>query len=186
MNITAYQAELKKMIENRNGYLIISSVLLMLCLILSFIIILVAGRERIILSPPSLNKDTWVTSSSASPEYLSRMSLFFSELALNLTADNVDYQQELLLRYVDSSYYVALKPKLVAEADHIKKDHISTAFFPVDLKVDSKHNEAVVTGDLKSYVGDTALPTKRISYRIVYRFNSFTPLITLFEEVKNA
>jgi len=186
MNITAYQAELRKMIEKRNGYLILSSGLLILCLILSFVIIFLSGRERIILSPPSMNKDIWVSTHSASPEYFSRMTLFLSELALNLTADNVDFQQELLLRYVDSSYYVVLKPQLIAEADRIKKEHISTAFFPVDIKVDSRNSEAVITGDLKSYVGDTALPTKRVSYHVIYRFNSFTPLITSFEEVKNA
>ncbi len=186
MNITAYQAEIRKMIEQRNGYLVLSSGLLILCLILSFLIIFLSGRERIILVPPSMNKDGWISTQSASSDYFSRMTLFLSELALNLTADNVDFQQELLLRYVDASYYIVLKPQLVAEADRIKKEHISTAFFPVDMKVDSQHSEAIVTGDLKSYVGDAALPTKRVSYRMVYRFNSFTPLITLFEEVKSA
>lgn len=186
MNITAYQTELRKMIEQRNGYLVLSVGLLILSLVLSFLIIFLSGRERIILTPPSMNKDIWVSTQTASPEYFSRMSLFLSELALNVTADNVDFQQELLLRYVDSSYYVSLKPQLVAQADRIKKEHITTAFFPVDMKVDSKHSEAIVIGDLKSYVGDTVLPTKRVSYRMVYRFNSFTPLITLFEEVKSA
>lgn len=186
MNITAYQAELRKMIEKRNGYLILSSGLLILCLILSLGIIFLSGRERIILAPPTMSKDIWISAHSASPEYFSRMTLFLSEVALNLTADNVDFQQELLLRYTDSSYYSVLKPQLVAEADRIKKEHISTAFFPVDIKVDSKHAETVITGDLKSYVGDTALPTKRVSYHVVYRVTSFSPLITLFEEVKNA
>jgi conjugal transfer pilus assembly protein TraE len=186
MNLSTYQTEIRKMIEQRNGYLVLSSGLLILCLTLSFLIIILCGRERIILTPPSMNKDIWVSTHSASPEYFSRMSLFFSELALNLTADNVDFQQELLLRYVDPSYYAVIKPQLVAQADRIKKEHISTAFFPVDMKVDEKHAEAIVTGDLKSYVGDTALPTKRITYRFSYRVNSFTPLITLFEEVKNA
>jgi conjugal transfer pilus assembly protein TraE len=186
MNITAYQAEIRKMIEQRNGYLVLSTGLLFLCLILSFLIILLSGRERIILMPPTMKNDMWVSTQTASPDYFSRMSLFISELALNLTSDNVDYQQELLLRYVDPSYYVVLKPQLVAQADRIKKDHITTAFFAEPPKVDSKNSEVLIAGDLKSYVGDTPLPTKHVSYRIVYRFNSFTPLITKFEEVKSA
>lgn len=186
MNITTYQAEIRKMIEQRNGYLVLSSGLLILCLILSFVIIFLSGRERIILVPPSMNKDSWVSAHSASPDYLYNMTLSLSELALNVTSDNVDFQQEQLLRYVDPTYYVVLKPQLVAEADRIKKEHISTAFYLVDIKVNSKHTEAIVIGDLKSYVGDVALPTKRVSYRMAYRFNSFSPLITLFEEVKNA
>jgi conjugal transfer pilus assembly protein TraE len=186
MNINRYQTEFRKMIDQRNGYLVLSVGLIGLCIILSILVAFLIGRERIVLVPQSMNKNIWVSSSTASPEYLTRMSLFLSELALNVTGDNVDSQQELLLRYVDPSYYHSLKPELITEADRIKKDHISTSFYPVDIKVDDKLQEAIVIGDLKSYVGDTALPTKRISYRFVYRFNSFTPLITLFEEVKNA
>lgn len=186
MNINRYQTEFRKIIAQRNGYLVLSIGLIALSVILSLLVAFLVGRERIVLLPPSMNKNIWVSSQTASPEYFSRMTIFLSELALNVTSDNVDFQNELLLRYVDPTYYISLKPQLVAEADRIKKDHISTAFFPVDMKVNIQHHEAIVTGDLKSYVGDTALPNKRISYRFVYRFNSFTPLITLFEEVKNA
>jgi len=186
MKLSAYQAEIKKMIDQRNGYLLLSGGLLILCLILSLLIIFLCDREKIILMSPSMGKEVWVSNKNASSEYLSRMTLFLSELALNVTSDNVDYQQELLLRYADSSYYTKLKPELLAISDKIKKEHITTAFFPADIKIDCQHNEAVIVGDLKSYVGDTALPTKRVSYHFVYRFNAFTPLITLFEEVKNA
>lgn len=186
MNINSYQAELRKIIAQRNGYLVLAVGLLILCLILASMTILFSGRERIVLMPPSMKNNIWVANTSASPEYFSRMTLFLSELALNLTADNIDFQQELLLRYVDSEYYPILKPQLVAQADRIKKDHISTAFFPVDIKVDSKHATVIITGDLKSYIGDMALPIKRVAYRMAYKFNSFTPLVTKFEEVHNA
>lgn len=186
MKLSAYQAEIKKMIDQRNGYLLLSSGLLILCLVLSLLVILLCGRERIVLMSPSMNKEVWISNKNASPEYLSRMTIFLSELALNITADNVDFQQELLLKYADSSYYSKLKPELLSISDKVKKDHITTTFFPVDIKVDCKHNEAIVIGDLKSWVGDTLLPTKRVTYHFAYRFTAFTPLITLFEEVKNA
>lgn len=174
------------MIEQRNGYLLLSSGLLILCLVLSFTIIFLSGRERIILVPPDMKKDIWVSNNQASREYLTRITFALSQLALNVTADNVNYQQEQLLQYADPSYYTKLKPELLAIADKIKNEHITTAFFPMDIKVDCEHNEAIITGDLKTFVGDTTLPTKRVSYHFVYRFNAFSPLITLFEEVKNA
>jgi conjugal transfer pilus assembly protein TraE len=186
MKLTAYQTEIKKMLDQRNGYLLLSSGLLILTLILSCLIIFLCDRERIILVTPTMNKDMWVSNKDASPDYLTRMTLYYSELALNVTPENVDYQQEMLLRNTDSSYYKTLKPTLLENADKIKKEHITTAFFPIDIKVNTKNNEAFITGDLKSYVGDTALPIKRISYHFAYRFNAFTPLIATFEEVKNA
>jgi conjugal transfer pilus assembly protein TraE len=186
MKLSAYQAELKKLLDQRNGYLMLSSGLLILTIVLSVLIIFLCGRERIVLITPTMNSDMWVSNKNASSDYLTRTTLYFAELALNVTPDNVDFQQEAILRHADPSYYKVLKPALLNNADKVKKDHISTSFFPVDIKVDVKHNEAIVIGDLKSYVGDTALPTKRISYRISYRLNAFTPLITAFEEVKNA
>lgn len=186
MKLSTYKAEIKKMIDQRNGYLLLSSGLLILCLVLAFLVIFMCGKERIVLMSPEMNKNVWVSNYNSSPEYLSRMTFFFSELALNVTPDNVNFQQELLLRYADSTYYTKLKPELLAIADKIKNEHVTTAFFPADIKVDCKHNEAIITGDLKSYVGDTVLPTKRVTYHFVYRFNAFTPLITKFEEVKNA
>ena len=135
---------------------------------------------------PDMNKEMWVSNKTASREYLERTTLIVASIALNVTADNVDFQQELLLRYADPSYYTKLKPELLLVADKIKKDHVTTVFFPIDMKIDCKHNEAIIIGDLKTYVGDTMLPTRRVSYRFVYRFNAFTSLITLFEEVKNA
>lgn len=186
MKLSTYQAEIKKMIEQRNGYLLLATGLLILCLMLSILIIFMCGRERIILMPPAMNKELWVSNKNASSDYLSRMTLFLSELALNVTADNVDYQHEVLLRYADPAYYVRLKPELVSLADKIKKEHITTAFFPIDVKIDCKHNEAIIVGDLKTYVGDTILPVKRMSYHFAYRFNAFSPLVTVFEEVKNA
>jgi conjugal transfer pilus assembly protein TraE len=186
MNIQTYKAELRKIIDQRNGYLVLASGLLILCLILSILVISLVGRERIVLMPPSMSKDIWVAKKTGSQEYFSRMTLFLAELVLNVTTDNVDYQQALLLRYVDPSVYPALKTQLTALADKIKHEHISTAFFPVDVSVDVQHSAVIISGDLKSYVADTALPTKRIAYRFTYRINTFTPLITAFEEVKHA
>ena len=186
MKLSAYQTELKKLLDQRNGYLMLSSGLLILTMILSLLILFLCGRERIVLVTPTMNTELWVSNKSASADYLTRTSLYFAELALNVTPDNVDFQQEMILRHADPSYYKILKPGLLDNADKIKKDHISTSFFPVDVKVDVKHSETIVIGDLKSYVGETALPTKRISYRVSYRFNAFSPLIIAFEEVKNA
>ena len=186
MKLSTYQAEIKKMIDQRNGYLLLSSGLLIICFLMSLTIIFLSGRERIILMPPNMSKDIWISNEHSSREYLERITFSLSELALNVTADNVDYQQEQLLQYADPSYYTKLKPELVALSDKIKNEHITTSFFPADIKVDCKKNEAIIIGDLKTFVGDTLLPTKRVSYHFVYRFNAFTPLIMKFEEVKNA
>jgi len=103
-----------------------------------------------------------------------------------VTAENASFQRETLLRYTDPAYYNHLKTQLVNEEDRIKENHINIAFYPVNIKIDNKALKAIVEGDLKSFVGETALPGKRVSYQIKYRFYSGRLLIHSFEEVKHA
>ena len=186
MKLSDYKSELKKIVSQRNSYLVLSVSSMLLSLLLAMIIFVLIFHERIILDTPGAGKDSWVSSGEASSGYLARVTLFLADTVFNVTPDNVDFQHELLLRHTDPTYYDALKSHLLAEADRIKEQHISTAFFPVgDVRVDTKNSEAVITGDLKSYVGDTALPTQRVAYHFVYRFHSYSPSIKLFEEVKH-
>jgi type IV conjugative transfer system protein TraE len=112
------------------------------------------------------------------------MSLFFAGLRFNLTPDNIDAARDILLRYVDPKYYEAFKMEMVNEGDHMKKEHITTAFFPVDVRVDARHLTAVIIGDLVSTVGTNRLPNKRLSYQIRYGYHNAKFLVESFIEVK--
>lgn len=176
---------LQYVIRHRNGYLIVALGSLILNLLLSITLMLMIGHERIILVPPSIDKTFWVSASHVSPEYLSEMSLFFSNLRFNITPTNATTQRELLLRYVQPNKYEELKTELLSEADYLVKEHISTAFFPVNVIVDSKKLVGRVTGDLQSTIGDSQLPAKRVTYQIAFNYNAGRLFVISFDEVKN-
>jgi len=71
-----YKSELAKLIEQRNGYMILAAGLIVLSIILGLLAFHLAGRERIVVTPPVLNKSFWVTNGEVSEEYLSEMTLF--------------------------------------------------------------------------------------------------------------
>lgn len=175
---------LQYLIQHRNGYLILACGSLLLNLILGSALIAAIGHEKVVLIPPHLEKTFWVRGNSVAPEYLSEMSLFFMQLRFNLTADNVDMQRDILLRYIDPRYYETLKMELINEETHIRKEHITTAFFPVEVKVDAKNLKAMVTGDLVSTVGTNQLPGKRLNYQISYNYGGAKLLVKSFAEVK--
>jgi conjugal transfer pilus assembly protein TraE len=183
MNFTLARNQIENLIAKRNGYLLLAIGSLFICLIQLLIIFYMIGREKIIIVPPDIQKSFWVSATHASPEYLAEMTRFFSSLRFNVTAENVHSQQETLLRYTDPSYYPALKNELVQEADRIAEQHVSMVFFPVNLKIDSKHFKVMIEGDLKILVGDAALPTKRTSYLITYGYDAGRLLVKSFEEV---
>lgn len=186
MNLAIYRSYLEKIISQRNGYLVLAGGALIVCLLEAVMILFLIGRERIVIVPPSIEKSFWVSSQNVSPEYLSEMTMFFASLRLNLTPDNSNLQRETLLRYTDSAYYNPLKAQLVKEADRLNDQHISLAFYPVNIKVNSKRLEAIIEGDLKASVGEAPIPTRRVKYLVRYRYDASRLLIKSFEEVKNA
>lgn len=182
MRFSIHNSRVNKLLAQRNGYLVLSAGLLLVCLLLSTMVLRLIGRERTIIVPPVVHSSFWVDHQEVSPEYLAEMTNFFAQLRLTVNPSNAAYQREALLRYTDPSYYGALKNELVAEADHLEASHISLAFYPVNLQVDAKHLVARITGDLQANVGDDPLPAERVSYHIVYRYDQGRLLLKSFSE----
>jgi len=176
---------LENALKQRNGYLVIAVGLTALCLLLTIIILQLQGHKRTYLIPPEINRSFWVSDATASSEYLAEMSAFFMSLRTNITPSNVKSQREMLLRYTDPSYYGQLKTQLVAEGDHITKDNLTTAFYPIDIKVDSKQLQAIITGDIKGTVGKEPLPDRRVQYLLQYHYNNGRLFVTAFTEIES-
>lgn len=183
MQFSRYRSELQAMVAKRNGYAVISVTALLLCVILSLVAVWAMGREKIIVVPPVIEKSFWVSNSQVSEEYLTEMTGFFAYLRLNVTPDSVDNQHRTLLQYTDPSAYSRLKNQLDQEAVRIKETHLSTAFFPTQVVVDNPHLTAQIIGDLHGKVGDTTLPTQRVTYAVHYRFAHGRLWVSAFEEI---
>jgi conjugal transfer pilus assembly protein TraE len=183
MNIKFFKSKLAKLIEQRNGFMVLALGLMVLCLIFILLVFRLVGRERIIISPPVVNKSFWVTNSEVSVEYLSEMTIFFAYMRLNVTPENVDYQHEALLRFVDSSYYGTFKGQLVAQRDHLVDEHINTAFYPAQVKVDAKKLRVLISGNIHSSISDEKFAPRYVTYEIVYTYNQGRLLIKLFNKI---
>lgn len=185
MRFSIERSQLEKLFAQRNGYMMLALGSMLLCLMQIIVMFFLIGREKIILIPPNVEKSFWVSAQHVSAEYLSEMTTFFANLRLNITPESAGAQRESLLRYVDPVYYNSLKTQLVQEADRVTDQHISMAFFPTNVKVDSKHFKTIIEGDIKSFVGDTALASKRVSYLVTYRYDTGRLLVKSFEEIKH-
>jgi conjugal transfer pilus assembly protein TraE len=153
-------------------------------MMLFFAIFVVIGRERIVIVPPVVEKPLWITSSQVSSNYLSEMSLFFVNLRLNVTSSNAASQREILLRFVSPEHFQDIKTELLLEGERLKKNHITTAFFPTSIEVDTKKLLAKIVGDMHTTVGDIHLASKSISYQIAYRYQNGRLIVTGFDEIK--
>ncbi|CAN5421498.1 TraE/TraK family type IV conjugative transfer system protein [soil metagenome] len=184
MKSLIHQSRLRKLLRQRNGYLVLAMSLVFLSVLLVGLCFYLAGRERTVITPAVVERSFWVSNSEVSSEYLSEMSSFFAYLGLNLTPENADSQRHIFLRYTDPKYYGVLNNHLIAQRDRIKEQHIATAFYPINVKVNTKGLTALITGDLISSVGTVQLSPQRVVYEITYRYNDGRLWVSKFEEVK--
>lgn len=179
------QTRIQELIKKRNGYLVLASTSILLNILLVILVFFTLDRERIVIVPPQIQKSFWVTSSEVSPEYLSEMVIFLTSLGFNTTPNNSSMQHNILLRYVDPSYYNSLKTKLIEIEDKIKKEHITTSFFPNDVKVDTKKLIAIVTGDLQYTIGDIQVSPANVTYKYGFSYKQGQLKITSFSEISS-
>ncbi|MDZ5762757.1 Type IV conjugative transfer system protein TraE N-terminal domain protein [Candidatus Cyrtobacter comes] len=119
MNPASIRKVLTSLNIKKNVLFLISVALLVSNVILSIFVI--SSKEKIIIVPPSLKEEFSVSGSDFSDSYIEQMTLFFSDLLLDLTPDNIKYKSEILLKYVDSSSYHALSEYYEKEAEKHKK-----------------------------------------------------------------
>src|SRR5271156_6320857 len=97
-------SHLQYVIQHRNGYLTLACGSLVLNLLFGLTILFMIGHERIVIVPPSIQKSFWVGANQVSPEYLSEMALFFTNLRFNVTPNNSIMQRDQLLRYIHPKF----------------------------------------------------------------------------------
>jgi len=174
MRLRYYQSRLMTLLKQRNGYFGLNVALIALCLLLGISIALLIGyvqnHERIYLVPPHIEQPFWLSNHAPSAQYLSAMSAYLVQLRLTVTAENVGYQQKLLLSYSDPNYYAGLKEQLSREAQIIEQAQMSTSFYPIATHVDEKNLNVVVEGDFYRYRQEEAVEPQRHHYRISYRY----------------
>ncbi len=178
-----HQSRIQYLIARRNGYLFLAGGSILLNIVLGFGIVNVMGYQKIILVPPVIERPSWVTSYQVSPEYLSGMSLFLTNLLLNVTPNNATMQHQLFLRYVDSLAYDKFKTELIAQADHLKKEHMTMSFQLSDVQIDATQFIARISGDVAYKVGNLTMPTKHLTYSLAFTYHLGQLKVKSFEEV---
>ncbi len=185
MNWSLYRSKLQRVLRHRNIFVRLALYELGIIMVLITALICAFIRERIIIVPAVVHRSFWVEQDAVSESYLAEMTHFFMGLRLNLSPANAAAQRDVLLRYTDPRYYTAMKNVLVTEAERLQKQNIAMAFYPVDIKVNSKTLQVRVTGDLVSTIGQSILPTQRITYALTYRYSQGHLWISKFEEFKS-
>lgn len=154
-----------------------------LCLLLAIGLIMNAvffrGKDKIIIVPPEVERQFWVESSKASPEYLEQMGVFFAILGGNLSPSNAAYNVKFLSNYIPADVYGDVRTELASQAHYIVKHNITQAFFPSAVSVQDG-NKVVVEGNTVRNIGTTRVSQEKMVFHIKFRVNNFRLMVEEF------
>ena len=186
MRYSHMKSQLSKLIDSRNLalWLLVGSMTVngVLAIVILSLVRYNFYHQRTYLVPPIIESSFWLSEHTLSPTYLSQMTSFFTQLRLNTTPASHEYQQEILLRYVEPKYFSILKEKLLLEADYFNEENLTTVFYPVAIEVDPEKFTSSISGDLHLLMEGELLEAKRITYEINYQYNQGRLWISYFQE----
>jgi len=141
--------------------------------------------EKIVIVPPVIERPFWVKGAEMSREYLEEMSRYLAGLVLNVTPKSVESGIDIFLRYVAPASYGQIRARMTAQADRLRRDDVSTAFYPVSYQTRPKKRQVVITGDFVTVVGKQIVSKVRRSWRFAYTYTGGRLWIAEFLEVKS-
>ena len=178
MDAKQHRSQLEKAIRVNRLQNISIIMLTMMSLYFGFYALKGAMNAKIIITPPVVHEEFWVKGNEVSSSYLKEMAYYYMTLVMNVTPHTVDYQTDVFLKYVDSSYYQPLKTRMDVTAGRIKRDNISTVFMATRLDVDDKSRRVLVTGALSTYVGNTMQSQSSRKYLVEFSRHGVRLLVT--------
>jgi conjugal transfer pilus assembly protein TraE len=139
------------------------------------------GNERIVITPPTINKTFWVQRDAVSASYLYEMGDYAAGLMLNITPSNIDYKKEAVLAHTSPSFHGVLKTRMELEADRIRRDNATLVFWPKTVTPDEKTMRVALFGSLHTYVNDRKVTDKEVSYLASFVFRGGQVVLDNFE-----
>jgi conjugal transfer pilus assembly protein TraE len=150
--------------------------------ILALCVLFTDTEVQTIIVTPELTTEFSVKGDTVSEQWLMMMADRLVNLNLSVTPANVDRNNTMFLSYVHPMYYGYLKKEFDLQAERIRKEQISTFFYPVEFKFKLKAKRVAVTGDLHTLIGGRYVGSSRNTYEIA--FGKVDPPETISTDVK--
>ena len=186
MDFARLSSDLKEL-RRRNRGLALALGGLVLGQVLSLVVVLnLLGSVRTLVVPPSINKSFWVSRDKASSEYLEQMASFMAWLVLDVTPSSIDWKKDMLLGYVESDQYGALKTRQEVEAERLKRINATTVFAPQQLVPSEDAQNVIVRGRLRTLVNGFETANEAKAYLVEFSYSGARMHLKTFKEIPNA
>lgn len=170
-----------------------NKILLTAVLMLSAAVLILGGaavnqRDRVVVMPPTLDAPYALGWSSATPEYLKSMALFFTGVIGSLTPRTVDYVIKVIDSFCDPSVAQEIKRRLRAiAADYEFRQSTASSWFEGEkLAWEQKSGKVFVIGRLMSVNTGNNTSSKQVVYEYKITIREGQPRITHFDSYEGS
>ncbi|WP_022846809.1 type IV conjugative transfer system protein TraE [Desulfurobacterium sp. TC5-1] len=123
-------------------------------------------NQKVIILPPNVNKEFWVSGDKLSSSYVEMMGNFIADKYLSVSPETAAYQHSLLFPFVAPSALPDFKKAMQQYEAFIAREGISQVFYP--RSVSFGKNQILVSGILKKYVEGTQIKSEKATVLIKY------------------
>lgn len=179
MKLSVFKNNIMMAIKERNIALMMAVVMGVGNLLL--IVKICSNKERIVVVPAYQQQSFWLDQANVSKEYLEQMSLFFVENLLNLTADSIAYQRDVILKHVVPEFYRELKKRFIDEEERYRKECLATNIKPMRIIVDDSSKTTTIIGVFTSFIAGKQIKQTKDSYQLQFKYQHGRLLIESFK-----
>jgi conjugal transfer pilus assembly protein TraE len=156
------------------------------CLLSSLVLMFnMIGRDRVIVTPPSIDKTFWVSKDRVSSSYLEQMGSFIAYLTLDVSPQSIDWKKTMLLQYVSPDVYGVLQTRQDLEADRLRRLNATTQFSVAQLVPNEEAMNVTLKGRLATFINGARTSDIDKEYVAEFEFKGNRVQIRNFREIGN-
>lgn len=156
---------------------LISTLLAVALLLMSFTIYSLYSKKSVIVLPPKVDKEFWVSGDTLSTSYLEQVGYFIADRIMSVSPQNVDRSLDAVKPFftTDPDKLKALDEVFIKIAQTIKENDYYQSFYPLRFYVDKKGNSLVIEGVVRKmagmqYIGEER---KRVEIKFIIKNGRF-------------
>lgn len=146
--------------------------LLLLLTVSGITVFKLAGSERVVLVPPTIERTFWVENGVVDTEYLHQMAGFVAWLTLDVTPASIDWKTKTLRNWADPLEYGALEERQNLESTRLKRMNGATYFAVRSLEADPKRLTVRLVGQLHTMVNGVETSARQTRFVVTFAFRS--------------
>ena len=150
MDTVTLQKNTKKLVKQRNIFLLFAVVLSGAVLILS--LSLLFKTERIVILPTT-GPSFWIEDTQTSDTYLDKMGSFLADMLLTRNPSDSDKKNRIILENIHPAFYHEAKKRLLQDKQNILKDGQSFLFKTERSFINSQAQTFIIEGESLLFIG---------------------------------